>query len=106
MSSTEDLISHLPNDIGGKDADAINMEDHPILPWEKRCHAFLDVLATHQIVNMEEKRRGVENLGSEIIGKLTYYERWIVSAVNILFEKRIVTPDQIANKTKEIADRK
>jgi hypothetical protein len=106
MSSTEGLISHLPNDIGGKDADAINMEEHPMLPWEKRCHALLDVLATHQIVNTEEKRRGVENLGSEIIGKLTYYERWIVSAVNILFEKRILTPDQIANKTKEISERK
>lgn len=106
MSSTEDLISHLPNDIGGKDADAINMEEHPMLPWEKRCHALLDVLATHQIINTEEKRRGVENLGSEVIGKLTYYERWIVSAANILFEKRILTPDQIANKTKEISERK
>jgi hypothetical protein len=106
MSSTEDLISHLPNDIGGKDADVINMEEHPMLPWEKRCHALLDVLATHQIINTEEKRRGVENLGSEVIGKLTYYERWIVSAANILFEKRILTPDQIANKTKEISERK
>ena len=106
MSSTESLITHLTNDIGGRDADAINMEEHPMLPWEKRCHALLDVLATHQIVNTEEKRRGVEGLGSEIIGKLTYYERWIVSAVNVLLEKRILTPDQIANKTKEIAERK
>lgn len=77
-----------------------------MLLWENRCHALLDVLATHQIINTEEKRRGVENLGSEIIGNLTYYERWIVSAVNILFEKRILTPDQIANKTKEISERK
>ena len=106
MSSTEDLITHLPNDIGGKDADAISMEEHPMLPWEKRCHALLDVLAIHQIVNTEEKRRGVESLGSEVISKLTYYERWIVSAVNVLFEKQILTPDQVANRTKEIAERK
>jgi len=106
MSSTEDLISHLPNDIGGKDADAINMEEHPMLPWEKRCHALLDVLATHQIVNFEERRRGVENLGTEIISKLTFYERLMISSVNIMLEKRILTPDQIANKTKEISERK
>ena len=67
---------------------------------------FWTYLLPHQIINTEEKRRGVENLGSEIIGNLTYYERWIVSAVNILFEKRILTPDQIANKTKEISERK
>lgn len=106
MSSTEGLISHLPNDIGGNDADAINMEEHPMLPWEKRCHALLDVLATHQIVNFEERRRGVENLGTEIISKLTFYERLMISSVNIMLEKRILTPDQIAYKTKEIADRK
>jgi hypothetical protein len=106
MSSTEHLIQHLPNDIGGQEADAINMTEHEMLPWEKRCHALLDVLATHKIVNTEEKRRGIENLGSEIIGKLSYYERWIVSAVNILYEKRILTPDQIAEKTDEISKRK
>ena len=27
-----------------------------------------------------------------MIGKLTYYERWIVSAINVLLEKRVLTP--------------
>ena len=77
------------------------MVDHELLPWEKRCHALLGILDIHKIVNTEEKRRGVEDLGSEMIGKLTYYERWIVSAINVLLEKRVLTPDQLARKTAE-----
>jgi len=105
MASTEDLVKQLPNDIGGQDSGPIAIGDHELLPWKKRCHALLDVLDVHKIVNTEEKRRGVEELGSEMISKLNYYERWIVSAVNVLLQKRILTPDEIARKTKEVAER-
>jgi len=37
--------------------------------------------------------------------KLTYYEKWIVSASNCLLQKGIITPDEIAVKTKEVAAR-
>ena len=47
----------------------------------------------------------MEDLGSEMIGKLTYYERWIVSAINVLLEKRVLTPDQLARKTAEVQAR-
>ncbi|MEO6315268.1 MAG: hypothetical protein ABIU63_08485 [Chitinophagaceae bacterium] len=105
--STENLVKHLPNDIGGLAGshEPINLTEHPMLSWEKYCHALLDVLDYHKIVNTEEKRRGTENLGSEMIGKLTYYERWIVSASNCLLQKGILYPDEIANKTKEVAAR-
>jgi hypothetical protein len=105
--STENLVKQLPNDIGGvvKDHDPIQMTEHAILPWEKRCHALLDVLDYHKIINTEEKRRGTENLGSEMVGRLTYYERWIISASNCLLQKGILSPDQIAVKTKEVTRR-
>ena len=35
------------------------------------------MLDFHKIINTEEKRRGVEALGSEMVAKLTYYERWM-----------------------------
>ena len=90
MSTTENLVKQRANDIGGLETGPIAMVDHEMLPWEKRCHALLDILDIHKIVNTEEKRRGVEDLGSEMIGKLTYYERWIVSAINVLLEKRVL----------------
>ena len=37
--------------------------------------------------------------------KLTYYERWIVAFSNILFEKGILTPDDVARKMGEVAAR-
>ncbi len=105
MAGPSDLVTHLPTDLGGAAADKIAITDHALLPWEKRCHALLDILDVHKLVNTEEKRRGVEELGSEMIGKLTYYERWIVSAANVLMQKQILTPDEIARKTQEVQAR-
>jgi len=74
-------------------------------PWEKRCHALADVLDFHKIINTEEKRRGVEDLGSEIDSAASYYERWIAAFTNILFQKGILTPEEFARKMDEVAAR-
>jgi hypothetical protein len=76
MTETKHPLNRLPNDIGGLPADPIQRTDHELEPWEKRCHALADVLDFHKILNTEEKRRGVEALGAEMVGKLSYYERW------------------------------
>lgn len=102
---TAPLVTRLPTDLGGAAAGPIDIVDHALTPWEKRCHALLDILDVHKIVNTEEKRRGVEELGSELIGRLSYYERWIVAAANVLMQKGILTPDEIARKTKEVEAR-
>jgi hypothetical protein len=40
-----------------------------------------------------------------MVGKLTYYERWIVAFANILFRKGILTPTEVALKMKEVEAR-
>ena len=105
MTQTEDLLKRLPNDIGGLPADPIQRVEHELEPWEKRCHALADVLDFHKIINTEEKRRGVEALGTEIVSKLTYYERWIATFANILFQKGILTPQDLARKMQEVEAR-
>ena len=105
MSNTQQLVERLPNDIGGQPADAIQRVEHEMAPWEKRCHALADVLDFHKIINTEEKRCGVEALGAEMVGKLSYYERWIVAFANILFRKGILTPTEVALKMKEVEAR-
>jgi len=57
-----------------------------------------DVLDFHKIINTRRKRRGVEALGAEMVGKLSYYERWIVAFANILFQKAILTPDELLER--------
>jgi hypothetical protein len=105
MTDTEKLVNRLPNDIGGLTAEPILQVDHDLEPWEKRCHALADVLDFHKIINTEEKRCGVEALGAEMVGKLTYYERWIVAFSNILFRKGILSPTELAEKMKEVEAR-
>jgi hypothetical protein len=57
------------------------------------------------VINTEEKRCGVEALGAELVGKLTYYERWIVAFANILFRKGFLTPKELALKMEEVEAR-
>jgi hypothetical protein len=73
-----------------------------IEPWEKSCHALADVVEFNEIISTEEKRRGVEALGVELIGKLSDYERWIIAFANILLEKGLITPTELAQKTDHI----
>ena len=105
MTQTENLVKRLPTDLGGLPADSIQQVDHALEPWEKRCHALADVLDFRKIINTEEKRCGVEALGAEMIGKLTYYERWIVAFANILLRKQILTPTEVALKMQELEER-
>lgn len=105
MTQTAHLVNRLPNDIGGVDAERIEQTDYVLEPWEKRCHALADVLDYHKIISTEEKRRGVESLGAKMIGELTYYERWIVAFANILFQKGVLAPDDLAKKMEEVAAR-
>ena len=105
MINSEDLLRRLPNDIGGLPAPKVDRIEHALEPWEKRCHALADVLDYHKIINTEEKRRGVEALGSDIIGKLSYYERWIAAFGVILFQKGILIPGELAKKMEEVKAR-
>lgn len=105
MTDARETVERLPNDIGGVGAGPIAWSDHPLAPWEKRCHALADVLDFRKILNTEEKRRGVEALGAEQVAKLSYYERWIVAFANILFQKGLLTPTELALKMDEVRSR-
>jgi hypothetical protein len=106
MSGTNnDTVDWLPTDLGGTTTAPFQRVEHPMLPWEKRCHALADILDFHKIISTEEKRRGVEALGEALINKLSYYERWAVCFANLLFAKGILTPGELSRKMEEVADR-
>ena len=105
MNELANLLRILPNETGGQDSAPFERVEHELQPWEKRCHALADVLDFHKIINTEEKRRGVEALGSNLVVKLNYYQRWIVVFAVILFQKGILTPDELAVKMAEVEAR-
>jgi hypothetical protein len=102
MISVEDFMHRLPNDVGGQPSAAFERVEHALAPWEKRCHALADVLDYHKLISTEEKRRGVEALGAEMVNRLSYYERWAVAFAILLFQKGILTPTGLAEKMSEI----
>jgi hypothetical protein len=102
---SNEIVERLPNDIGGLPAERFQPVDHEMLPWEKRCHALADVLDAHKLISTEEKRRGVEALGADLISKLSYYERWAVAFANLLFAKQVITPDELARKMQDVERR-
>jgi hypothetical protein len=99
------IAARQANDLGGEPAGPFVPTDHVLLPWEKRCHALLDLLASHGLVNTEEKRRGVDDLGRDIYDKLTYYEKWILSACNVLLGKGLISSEELARKMAEVQTR-
>ena len=105
MTATRNLVERLPTDFGGQSTDPIQRVEHVLEPWEKRCHALADVLDFHKLINTEEKRCGVEALGAEVVGRLTYYERWIAAFAAILFRKQLLVPSELAVKMKEVEAR-
>ena len=105
MNELANLLRILPNETGGQDSAPFERTEHELLPWEKRCHALADVLDFHKIINTEEKRRAVEALGSNLVGKLNYYQRWIAAFAVILFQKGILMPDELAKKMEEVEAR-
>jgi hypothetical protein len=100
-----DVVDWLPNDLGGVETAKFERVDHPMQPWEKRCHALADVLDFHKIISTEEKRHGVEALGEAIINRLSYYERWAVCFANLLFAKGVFSPEELALKMADVQGR-
>ena len=105
MDPRGELSARAANDLGGLPAGPLVAADHPILPWEKDAHALIDVLAARAVVSVEEKRRGIDELGRDLYDKLTYYEKWVLSVCNNLLAKGVVTSEELARKMDEIARR-
>lgn len=74
MDTKSQSVIRPAHDLGGLPAGPVVQDDQEMTPFEKNCHALLNVLDRHLLVNTEEKRRGVENLGEKLIATLSYYD--------------------------------
>jgi hypothetical protein len=93
------------NDFGGLPAEPLVIAEHELAPWEKRCHANLETLYWRGVVSMEEKRRGIEDLGQTVYAGLTYYQKWALASAHLLLEKGLITQDELAAKMDEVRAR-
>ena len=95
------------HDMGGLDAGPVDRSEHDYAMWEKRVDAIVKVLSTpdRKLLSTDELRRGIEELGPGVYDELSYYERWISSATNLLLEKGVITVDELGEKMAEVEAR-
>jgi hypothetical protein len=92
------------HDLGGLNAGPVDINERNYLPWEKHVDAIVRILSSknHQILRVDELRRGIEDLSSSTYERFSYYERWISSIAYILIEKDIININELYERIKFI----
>ena len=95
------------HDMGGLPAGPIDLDEHIHAPWEKRTNAILRLLADDKrnLVNVDELRRAIEDLGPGAYDELSYYERWCAAITNVLLQKKVIGVDELGRKMAEVEKR-
>ena len=83
------------HDVGGLPAGPVDRAPHDYAPWEKKVDAIMRLLIAANVITLDEMRRAIEELGPGAYEELSYYQRWIQAAANLMLEKGVVTPSEI-----------
>ncbi len=94
------------HDMGGRPSDdPIDQSSHEWADWEYITNALVGVLRNHDLVNVDELRRGIESMTPDEYEASSYYERWSASLETLLVEKGVLTPDEIDTRASEVDER-
>lgn len=93
------------HDLGGRLQEPFNQEEHDYEPWEKRVHALRELLATKNLLRVDELRRSVESLGEEKYKRLSYYEKWIWGMSQVMVERGVITDEELGRRIAEVKNR-
>jgi hypothetical protein len=95
-----------PNDIGGLPGGPIDRTTHEEAPWEKLIVALRLVFGRGDdaLVNLHEQRRAVEELGDDY-NRLAYFERMTQGSANVLYEKGVLTREEVRSRMDQIRAR-
>ena len=94
------------HDMGGRPSDdPIDQSSHEWADWEHITNALVGVLRNHDLVNVDELRRGIESMTPDEYEASSYYERWSASLETLLVEKGVLTSDEIDTRAGEVNER-
>jgi hypothetical protein len=83
------------NDIGGLPGGPIDRRHHDEADWEKLVVALGGVLSRRRLRTVHESRRAIEDLGDDY-NRLAYFERAVQAMANLLYEKGVLSRDEVA----------
>ncbi len=96
------------HDMGGLHGGGpVDREEAACAAWHKRVKALVQLLVRNPDapMNVDELRRGIEDLPPEDYDRLGYFERWTRSMAGILAEKDVITQAELDSKMAEIEQR-
>jgi len=84
------------HDRGGWPTDApIDRTEHELADWEILMDSLVGTLGQSGALNVDELRRGIEDMPRAEYEAATYYERWLYSVEAILTEKGVLAPGEL-----------
>lgn len=89
------------HDLGGQPGGPIDLEGHDAEPWAKKLTAVLGALRIHGIGSVDELRRHIEDLPSEIYDQ-PYFERWAEATCHLVAEKGLLTREEISARMDQL----
>ena len=94
------------HDMGGHPSEEpIDQSTHEWADWEHLTNALIGALRNHDLMNVDELRRGIESMDTDEYRESTYYERWSASLETLLVEKGILTTDEIDSRVEQVDER-
>jgi len=98
------VIQRGHHDMGGLPAGRVERTEHDYAEWERRVDALSMLLRAHG-VTVDERRRHIEAIPPADYDAMSYYERWIVSLVQALLQRGVITSEELARKMVEVEGR-
>ncbi len=84
------------HDRGGWPTDArIDRGEHELADWEMLMDAIVGTLGARGALNVDELRRGIEQMEPAAYESASYYERWLSSVETVLTEKGVLAPGEV-----------
>lgn len=92
------------NDIGGLPGGPIDRRHQEAAGWEKLIVALGAALSRKRLRTVHESRRGAEELGDDY-HRLAYFERAAQAMANLLYEKDVLSRDEVSARMSAIRRR-
>jgi len=86
-----------PNDIGGMPGGPVSTAAGTLEDWERLAVALGAAMGQHGVTNLHERRRAAEDLGDDY-HRLGYFERMVQANANLLYEKHVLTREEVDRK--------
>lgn len=80
---------------GWGDSAPIDRAEHELTGWEMLMDAIVGTLSARDVMNVDELRRGIEQMEPDAYEGASYYERWLYSVERVLTEKGTLAPGEI-----------